>query len=72
MDIPQLSAHSIAEEGAGQRCVRCRRLGGYEMLRNANEALRRPLPDGSTFSTVFLGPCSTQAVRPSPAPCVAV
>ncbi len=34
----------------------------HETLRCTSEALRRSLPDGSTFSTVFLGPCSTQAV----------
>jgi hypothetical protein len=34
----------------------------YETLRSTTEALRRSLPDGSMLYTVFLGPCSTQAV----------
>jgi hypothetical protein len=34
----------------------------YETLRSTSEALRRSLPDASMFSTVFLGPCPTQAV----------
>ena len=38
------------------------RAEGYETLRSTSEALRRSLPNGSTFSTVFLGPSSTQAV----------
>ena len=33
-----------------------------ETLRSTSEALRRSLSDGSMFYTVFLGPCSTQAV----------
>jgi len=34
----------------------------YETPRSTSEALRRSLPDGSMLYTVFLGPCSTQAV----------
>jgi hypothetical protein len=34
----------------------------HETLRSTSEALRRSLPDGSTCSTVFLGPCPIQAV----------
>ncbi len=34
----------------------------HETLRSTSEALRRSLRDGSMSSTVFLGPCSTQAV----------
>ena len=34
----------------------------HEALRSTSEALRRSLPDGSMLPTVFLGPCSTQAV----------
>jgi hypothetical protein len=34
----------------------------HETLRSTTEALRRSLLDESMSSTVFLGPCSTQAV----------
>jgi hypothetical protein len=38
------------------------RAEGCETLSSTSEALRQSLPDGSMFSTVFLAPCSTQAV----------
>jgi len=34
----------------------------HEAPRSTSEALRRALPDGGVFRTVFLGPCPTRTV----------
>ena len=53
---------TVKEGGADLRATAATRTEVHETLRSTSEALRRSPSNGSRFSTVCLGPCSTQAV----------